>query len=105
MPEDLAADICTDDAWPKDANEDPISPCPKPGAEISTNPPSIDAFFNADGTLDLINYPFIARPTFGGNLEDWYTKFNDDEIRGATPPHEVRWDSRNNFAVYSNRYC
>ena len=55
--------------------------------------------------MDLINYPFIARPTFGGNLDDWYTKFNDDEIRGATPPHEVRWDSRNNFAVYSNRYC
>lgn len=38
-------------------------------------------------------------------MTEWYTKYNDDEIIGAEPPHEVNWENKDQFIVYSNRYC
>jgi hypothetical protein len=90
MPEDseATADICSDnDDWPETMvmNGQTVSnPCPNTNALISAAE-SVYTLADGTGAWDRANYPHIARPSFGGNLEDWYTKYNDDEIRGASP--------------------
>jgi hypothetical protein len=89
IPPIYIAETCTDVNWDKlDVNDNPCCPC-----QIEV----------ADG--GAMTGDDIIRNTFGGDLTDWYTKYTDDEIVGAVPPHEVYWESPSQFVIYSNRYC
>jgi hypothetical protein len=50
----------------------------------------------------------IVRTTFGGDLTDWYTLYDDEitylDLTGAGVSHELKWTNMDQFAVYETNY-